>query len=271
MNVGLNPNCLQWNLYRGEVFNTPEVVIVRSSEGLGGMSRKLHRLFHDRLIPHTWATDNPPVLLNTWEARYFNVSHDSTVHLARCGREVGVDLLVLDDGWFCNRHDDTGALGDWFPDPIKFPHGLDGLCKEVNSLGMKFGIWLEPEMISKISDLYRLHESWVLRCPDRPVQIGRNQLVLDFSRTAVVEYMFETISELLKSCNIEYVKWDMNRPLTEVHSRRNADGGGLTTQSETSHRYMLGVYALLRRLTQAFPNVLFETCSSGGGRFDPGT
>ena len=146
---------------------------------MGGMSRKLHRLFRDCLIPQTWASQSPPVLLNTWEAKYFNISHDSAVHLARCGREVGVDLIVLDDGWFSDRHDDTTALGDWVPDPVKFPQGLGGVCKEINALGMRFGIWLEPEMVSKSSDLYRQHASWVLRCPDRPAQVSTRYTTSD--------------------------------------------------------------------------------------------
>ncbi len=210
------------------------------------------------------------MVLNTWEACYFAINHESVIQLAKRGNDVGADLLVLDDGWFMNRNDDTTSLGDWIPCAEKFPRGLKALTDEVNELGMRFGIWLEPEMVSRESSLYRDHPEWVLSVPGRPIQLGRNQMVLDFSRAAVVDHVFQVLSNLLNSCNIEYVKWDMNRPLTEVHSHRAMEGGPPVEQSETGHRFVLGLYALLRRLTAAFPHILFETCSSGGGRFDPG-
>lgn len=192
--------------------------------------------------------------------------------------------MVLDDGWFGNRDDDTCALGDWNVNTIKFPLGLNKLVEEINSLGVKFGLWVEPEMVSENSELYKLHPDWCLHVPGRPRQIGRNQLVLDFSRSTVRNYIFDQLCEVLSSANIEYVKWDMNRPLTEVYSIHDAEGN--PTQSETSHRYVLGLYEVLSRVTKRFPNILLETCASGGkfigllllvflyiclgGRFDPG-
>jgi alpha-galactosidase len=273
VNMGIHPMGLQWYLKPGGVFNTPEAVLVRSNKGLGGMSRVLHRLFLDKLIPHTWADDGPtPVLLNTWEARYFNVNHDNVVEMAKQAARVGIDLIVLDDGWFGKRNDITTSLGDWTADLTKFPLGLNGLADAVNAAGCKFGLWIEPEMVSEDSSLHSMHPDWYLRVPGRPRQIGRNQFVLDLSRKEVRDYLFEAIRIILSNANIEYVKWDMNRPLTEIYSQRVNDQmiGTSVWQSETSHRYVLGLYELQGRITKAFPNVLLENCSSGGGRFDPG-
>jgi len=267
-NMGIHPMGMQWYLKQKGEFNTPEVVMVRSSEGLGGMSRSFHRLFLDRLIPRNWSDDNPPVLLNSWEAKYFHVNHQNIVELARQSAKVGIDMIVLDDGWFGDRSDDKKGLGDWFVNLEKFPNGLKPMVDEINSLGLKFGIWIEPEMVSEQSMLFTSHPDWYLHVPFRPRQLGRNQMVLDLSRQDVRDYLFEVICSLLQSANIEYVKWDMNRPLTEVYSL--AAGSEEVWQAEISHRYILGLYDLQRRITEAFPHILLENCASGGGRYDPG-
>jgi alpha-galactosidase len=280
VNMGIHPHGFGWNLNPGSEFNTPEAVLVRSSKGLGGMSRALHRLILDRLIMPNWSDADshaPPILLNSWEAKYFNVNHTGIVDMARQARRIGADLLVLDDGWFGNRSDDQSSLGDWVPNLIKFPHGLDGLAREVNAIGIKFGIWVEPEMVSESSSLYRTHPDWCLHVPGRSRGIGRYQLVLDLSRADVRDHLFAQLSALLDSANIEYVKWDMNRPLTEVFSQRprvNVQEGDQHNvwQAETTHRFVLGVYELQSRVTTAFPHVLLENCASGGGIVEkPGT
>lgn len=242
--------------------------MVRSSEGLGGMSRTFHRLFLERLIPPNWSDLNPPVLLNSWEAKYFHVNHNNILDLARHAVKVGIDMIVLDDGWFGQRDDDKTGLGDWIVNLEKFPHGFKPLVDEMNEMGLKFGLWFEPEMVSEQSMLFTSHPDWYLHVPNRPRQLGRNQMVLDLSRQDVRDFLFHALSQVLSSANIEYVKWDMNRPLTEVYSL--AAGSEEVWQAEISHRYVLGVYDLQRRITSAFPHVLLENCASGGGRFDPG-
>lgn len=269
VNVGINPEGFTWHLDNrkgNNSFSTPEVIMSYSSHGLGQMSRTLHRAIRERLVPRNWRYTIPPVLINTWEAAYFNVSHEIVVEIAQAAVKANVELLVLDDGWFGVRNNTESGLGDWYPNLEKFPFGIDGIARAVNEVGMKFGIWVEPEMVSLDSDLYRTHSDWCLCVPTRSRTTGRNQLVLDFSRKVVREYIFEQLHNLLSSANIEYVKWDMNRHLTEVFSQEwHAD-----RQGEISHRFILGVYDVLGRLTEAFPKVLFESCSGGGGRFDCG-
>jgi alpha-galactosidase len=278
-NMGIHPMGFGWNLAPGDTFETPEVVMVRSKSGMGGMSRTLHRLTLDKICPASWSDHvptQPPILLNSWEARYFNVNHDNIVDMAYQAQTIGADLLVLDDGWFGLRNDDESSLGDWYPNLTKFPHGISGLAQAVNGAGVKFGIWVEPEMVSEESTLYKRHPEWCLHVPGRPRQIGRNQLVLDLSRSEVVDYLYEQLSKLFRSANIEYVKWDMNRPLTEAFSTgkwtgaQEKQGLGGVRQNETSHRFVLGVYELMGRLTREFPGILLENCASGGGRFDLG-
>jgi len=267
-NVGINPMGLQWHLTPNKTFNTPEVVMARSKEGLGGMSRAIHRLFLDRLLPRNWSDAEPPILLNSWEAKYFHVNHSNIVEMAQQASNVGINLIVLDDGWFGKRENDTCSLGDWVADMTKFPHGIKGLAEDVNAAGCKFGLWFEPEMVSEDSMLYTTHPDWYLHVPGRPRQIGRNQMVLDLSRQEVVDYVFNSLAAILSTANVEYVKWDMNRPLTEVYSA--ASEMGEVWQAEVSHRYMLGVYQIMNRVITTFPHILLENCASGGGRFDPG-
>lgn len=269
VNIGINPEGFSWFLSThedGNTFSSPEVLMSYSDSGLGEMSKGMHRLMRERLIPRSFRYKVPPILLNTWEAVYFDVKHEVIVQIADAAKKADIELLVLDDGWFSNRHDTSSGLGDWTVDKNKLPFGIDGLARAVNEIGLKFGLWVEPEMVSANSQLFKDHEDWCLCVPDRSRTKGRNQLVLDFSRIEVVEYIFELLCNLLMSANIEYVKWDMNRHLTEIFSQKwHAE-----RQGEIAHRFILGVYDVLGRLTKAFPKVLFETCSGGGGRFDCG-
>lgn len=270
MNVGINQEMFSWRLdsVDGEdnIFYSPEVIMSYSNSGLGALSRDMHRLIRERLVPPQWRYKVPPVLLNTWEAVYFDFKHETIVDIAVAAKKANVEMLVLDDGWFGKRNDTTTSLGDWYPNREKLPYGLNGLVRAVNDAGLKFGIWIEPEMVSVDSDLYRAHPDWCLFVPQRKHTLGRNQLVLDFARQEVVDYMYEQIEKILSTSNIEYVKWDMNRHLTEMFSRNIP----AERQGEVSHRFILGVYSMFKRLTTRFPYVRFESCSGGGGRFDAG-
>lgn len=264
--MGINPLNFEWILQSGEEFQTPEVVMVYSHQGLNHMSQTFHDLYRERLIRGRWKEEICPVLINNWEATYFDFNEEKIVSLAKDAKEVGVELFVLDDGWFKGRNNDKTSLGDWFVDTEKLPNGIDGLAKKINEIGMKFGLWIEPEMINKISELYKKHPDWVINTPNRRDSHGRNQYVLDFSRKEVVDYIYNMLAQILEKAPIAYIKWDMNRSISEPYSR------GLTPnkQGEIMHRYILGVYDLYERLTTNFPDVLFESCASGGGRFDPG-
>jgi alpha-galactosidase len=226
----------------------------------------LHSLVREHVIPPAFRHVQCPVLVNTWEAEYFNVSHDSVVAMARAAKSVDVEMIVLDDGWFGERHDATSSLGDWSPNLDKFPFGIRGLVQEVNAEGMAFGLWIEPEMVSTNSRLYREHPDWCLQLPGRVRHEGRNQLVLDLTRPEVREHVFESIACTLRAANVIYVKWDMNRHLTEAFSVALPGH----RQGEVIYRYTLGVYALHHRFVTAFPEIRFEACSGGGGRFDLG-
>ncbi len=264
--IGLNPAGFSWQLEPGETFQTPEAVLVFSSDGLGAMSRTYHRLYRTRLCRSRYRDSDRPILINNWEATYFDFDEARLVDLARRARALGVELFVLDDGWFGRRNDDRTSLGDWQANPAKLPHGLVGLAAAINREGLQFGLWLEPEMVSPDSELYRQHPDWCLHVAGRGRSTGRHQLVLDFSRPEVVDAIHAQLSALLRGAAIRYVKWDMNRHLTEVSSA----GRPPERQGETAHRHVLGLYALLEKLTAEFPDVLFEGCSGGGGRFDPG-
>ncbi|HEX8235241.1 MAG TPA: alpha-galactosidase [Abditibacteriaceae bacterium] len=264
--IGLNPIDFCWQLEAGEEFQAPEAVLVYSPCGLGEMSRTFHRLYRTRLCRGKWRDRERPVLINSWEANYFNISQEKMEALGRTASEAGIELLVMDDGWFGHRDDDTTSLGDWFVHRDKFPHGLEPLVSRINAMGLGFGLWFEPEMVSPDSELYRAHPDWCLHVPHRRRTTSRNQLILDLSRAEVCDFIVDSVSKILSSAPITYVKWDMNRNMTEVGS------GALPPQRqrETAHRYMLGLYRVLETLTQKFPDVLFESCSGGGGRFDPG-
>ncbi|MBZ5201542.1 alpha-galactosidase [Planomicrobium chinense] len=264
--IGINPFDFNWLLKNGESFQTPEAVLVYSDAGLNGMSQTYHRLYRTRLARGKWRDRERPVLINNWEATYFDFNEQKIFELAQSSKELGVELFVLDDGWFGKRDADTSSLGDWFEDKRKLPNGITQLAKAITGLGMEFGLWFEPEMVSKASDLYNAHPDWVIHVPNRRMSHGRNQLVLDFSRQEVVDYIYGLMAKVLRDAPISYVKWDMNRYMTEVGSL----GHPADRQREVAHRYILGVYSLYERLTSEFPHVLFESCAGGGSRFDPG-
>jgi alpha-galactosidase len=264
--IGLNPDGFAWTLEPGGAFNAPEAVLAWSSEGIGGLSDALHGLYRERLARGPWRDRARPVLLNSWEGVYFDFDHDRLVEMARAAADLGVELFVLDDGWFGERDDDTTSLGDWEVDRRKLPGGLGPLAADVEALGLRFGLWIEPEMVSPRSRLFEAHPDWAIGVPGRPRTESRQQLVLDLSRPEIVDHLEAAIAGVLGSASISYVKWDMNRNITEPH------GGALPPerQGEFFHRSMLGTYELWRRLTARFPEVLFESCAGGGGRFDPG-
>ena len=264
--MGIDPVDFAWKLEPGESFQAPEVVMVYSDHGVGGMSRTYHKLYRYNLCRGEWKTKKRPIIVNNWEATYFNFDADKLVAIAKDAADLGIEMLVMDDGWFGRRNNDKSSLGDWYVNEDKLKGGLGELVRRVNALGVKFGIWFEPEMISPDSDLYRAHPDWCLHTEGRERSIGRNQYVLDMSRKDVRDNIFDQMYKILSSANIEYVKWDFNRNLTEVGSTLLPPD----RQSEVTHRYMLGVYELLERLLTAFPHLLLEGCSGGGGRFDAG-
>ncbi len=264
--IGIEPDTFDWHLAPGETFTTPEAIVAWSHDGLGGLSATLHDLLRDRLARGTWRDRPRPILINNWEATYFDFDADRLVAIARSARALGIELFVLDDGWFGHRDRDDSSLGDWVVDRRKLPDGLDAVARRVTDLGLRFGLWIEPEMVSADSDLFRAHPDWAIGVPGRPRTESRQQLALDLGRPEVVDHLADAISAVLASAPISYIKWDMNRNVTEPY------GLGLAPerQGEFHHRYILGLYELYRRLTDRFPEVLFESCASGGGRFDPG-
>lgn len=264
MVMGINPTDFCWNLAPGESFQTPEAVLVYSDRGLGAMTRTFHDLYRQHLI--RGQEKYRPSLVNNWEATYFNFNTEKLIDIARDAAAAGIEMLVVDDGWFGHRNDDNSSLGDWFVNEEKLPGGLGHLVEEVNKLGLKFGIWMEPEMISVDSELYRVHPDYALQIPGRPGTLGRNQLVLDLSRQDVRDCIYGQIHKILSSANIEYVKWDMNRQLTDVASFQLKG----RSQGELYHRYVLGLYELQERMLRDFPHILLENCASGGARFDAG-
>ncbi|MBR0277581.1 MAG: alpha-galactosidase, partial [Clostridia bacterium] len=266
VNVGINPFGFNWLLEPDEEFQTPEVILTYSDKGFGQMSRTYHKLYRTRLVRGKYRDIERPVLINNWEATYFDFNEEKILNIAKKAKSVGVELIVLDDGWFGKRNSDNCSLGDWVADKNKLPNGINGLAKKVEALGMNFGLWFEPEMISLDSDLYRLHPDWCIHIDGRERTLSRNQLVLDLSRQDVRDYVVDAVSNVLKSAPISYVKWDYNRNITELGSEKLP----AERQQELPHRYILGLYEVLERITSAFPDVLFEGCSSGGGRFDAG-
>lgn len=264
--IGISSFDFDWTLNEGDTFQTPEAVMVYSDEGFGKMSRIYHKLYRTRLCRGKYRDEGRPVLINNWEATYFDFNEEKILKIAEKAKSAGIDLMVLDDGWFGKRNSDNCSLGDWIEDKNKLPDGMGSLAKKVNDMGMKFGLWFEPEMVSEDSDLYRAHPDWHIHVSGRPCSLGRHQMVLDLSRKDVCDYIVSAVSSMLKKANISYVKWDMNRYISEFGSPE------LPTdrQGEFAHRYVLGLYHVLEELTKAFPDVLIEGCSGGGGRFDPG-
>lgn len=264
--IGIHPEGFSWTLKKGETFQTPEAVLVYSGEGLGKMSRTFHRLYRKRLARGYWRDRVRPVVINNWEATFMDFTEDKILKFAETARKLGVEMMVLDDGWFGHRDDDTSSLGDWYPDPKKLPQGIRGLAEKIENMGMKFGLWIEPEMVNKDSRLYEEHPDWVINVPYRHACHGRNQFVLDFSKEEVVDYIGDQISGILRNAPVSYIKWDMNRSISEAFSQ----GRKAEEQGKLFHRHILGIYRLYERLTSEFPEVLFESCASGGARFDPG-
>ena len=255
---GINPFMFKWTLEKGESFVTPQCVMCYSENGIGGLSRELNDVYRTNLCRSKWADKDRPILINNWEATYFDFDEDKLLSIAKRAKEAGVELFVLDDGWFGTRNDDFSGLGDWTVNYDKLPSGIDGLAKKINDIGLKFGLWFEPEMVNPDSDLYRAHPDWAISVPNRISSLSRNQLILDLSRDDVCDYIITAVSDVLKSANIEYVKWDMNRPMTDM------------PYEGYNHKYTLGFYKIMDAITGAFPNILFEGCSGGGGRFDAG-
>ena len=265
VNIGINPDGFNWHLEAGEEFQTPEAVLVFSAEGIGEMSRIFHRLYNNNLIRGRWKTEKRPLLINSWEAAYFSFDTDKLVSFAERAKEVGIEMLVMDDGWFGVRNSDNCSLGDWYVNEDKLPGGLGVLIDRVNALGLKFGIWYEPEMISPDSDLYRAHPDWCIHVPGRDCSIARQQYVIDMSRADVRENIYGQMKDVLSKYRIDYVKWDFNRNISEAGSALLSVERG----EEIFHRFVLGTYEVMDRLTRDFPDLLIENCSGGGGRFDP--
>lgn len=255
---GINPFMFKWTLKKRESFVTPQCVMCYSESGIGGLSRKLNDVYRTNLCRSKWADKDRPILINNWEATYFDFNEEKLLSIAKKAKQAGIEMFVLDDGWFGKRNNDFSGLGDWIVNYDKLPSGIDGLAKKINDIGLKFGLWFEPEMVNPDSDLYRAHPEWAISVPDRTPALSRNQLILDLSRNDVCNYVINAVSNVLKSANIEYVKWDMNRPMTDM------------PYEGYNHKYTLGFYKIMDAITEAFPNVLFEGCSSGGGRFDAG-
>ncbi len=264
--MGINPEAFGWKLESGESFSSPEAVMVYSANGIGEMSRTFHKLYAKHLIRGKWKNIKRPLLINNWEATGMDFDGDTIVSFAAKAKELGIEMLVMDDGWFGYRNDDRSSLGDWQVNEEKLGGTLANLIERINALGLKFGIWYEPEMISRDSNLYRAHPDWCLHVPNREKSIARHQYVLDYSRQDVRDYIFNEMYKVLSVNKVDYLKWDFNRNLTEVGSATlPAD-----RQKEVFHRYVLGTYEVMDRLTKAFPDMLIENCSGGGGRFDPG-
>lgn len=263
---GINPLGFEWNLKPLESFQTPETVMVYSDSGLNGMSQIFHRLFRTRLARGKWRDITRPVLINNWEATYFDYDEEKLVEIAEKAAECGIELFVLDDGWFGTRNSDREGLGDWYVNYDKLKNGISGLSEKIRKTGLKFGIWFEPEMVNRKSSLYSQHPDWIIKDPNHTASYGRNQYVLDFSRPEVVENIYNQMAQIIRNSDISYIKWDMNRSVTECFSAAYPP----SQQGEIFHRYILGVYSLYEKLISEFPDILFESCASGGGRFDAG-
>lgn len=264
--MGIHPGGFKWRLKKGESFTTPEVVMAYSEQGLNALSQTYHKLYNNHLIRGAWKKRPKPILLNNWEATFMDFTEESILKIAGKAKEAGAELFVLDDGWFGKRDDDHAGLGDWVVNTSKLPDGMKGLAEKVNALGLEFGFWIEPEMVNPDSDLYRNHPDWILSVPGLKSSLCRHQLVLDYSKKEVVDYIYDMLYKVIDGANIAYIKWDMNRSISECFSI----GADREEQGMVYHKYVLGVYDLYERLIRDFPNILFESCASGGARFDAG-
>lgn len=266
MLMGINPDRFTWPLEKGQEFETPEVVIAMTDRGLNDLSQTYHSLYNNNLIRGKWKNEPRPILINNWEATFMDFTEERILSIAEKAKKAGVELFVLDDGWFGERNDDFAGLGDWIENPKKLPQGMKGLARKMNAMGLKFGFWIEPEMVNPDSNLFRRHPDWALSTPGRKASLGRHQMVLDYSREEVVDYIYGMLKKVIADAPISYIKWDMNRSLTEVYSTALPP----EQQGMVYHKYVLGVYSLYERLRADFPDILFESCSSGGNRFDAG-
>ena len=264
--MGIHPDTFEWILEAGEAFYTPEVILSCSTTGFAKLSQNFHHIIRNHVCRGTYQLSSRPVLINNWEATYFDFNEEKILNIARQASKLGIDMMVLDDGWFGKRDDDCSGLGDWFVNEKKLNGGLKALVEKINAMGMKFGLWFEPEMVSEDSDLYRNHPDWAIQIPGRKPMRSRYQLVLDMSNPEVVDYLYGVMSAILRENHIEYVKWDMNRSISDWYTATLSRG----RQMEMPHRYVLGLYELLEKLTSELPDVLFDGCSGGGGRFDAG-
>ncbi len=255
---GINPNEFRWTLKPSESFCTPQSVVCYSNKGFGKMSREFHDVFRNNIMKNSWCEKDRPILVNNWEGTYFDFDEEKLLKMARRAKDAGIEMFVLDDGWFGNRDDDKRSLGDWVVNTKKLPSGLKGLAEKINDIGLDFGLWIEPEMVNPDSDLYRAHPDWTVHVDERVPVESRHQLILDLSREEVCDYIVKAICDVIAGANIKYVKWDMNRQMTDM------------PRPGYNHEYTLGYYRIMKAITEAFPDVLFEGCSSGGARFDPG-
>ncbi len=263
---GINPSGFNFVIEPGESFEAPEAVMTYSHQGFNGMSQRMHAFIRQHIVRGTWRDKPRPILLNSWEAAYFKINEKNLLSLAKAAAEAGIELFVMDDGWFGHRDDDTSSLGDWSVNTKKLPGGLSSLAKKITDLGMMFGIWVEPEMVNADSDLYRAHPDWAIQIPGKAHSTGRNQMILDLINPEVQEYIIDAMSRVFSTPGLSYVKWDMNRFFSDVYSQSL----GAERQGEVFHRYMLGLYHIMGELTERFPHILFEGCAAGGNRFDLG-
>ena len=264
--MGIHPHCFDWKLEPSEEFQTPEAVMVYTDQGLNHLSQTYHRLYQKRLARGYWRDRARPILINNWEATQFDFSEDLLVRIAEKAKESGVELFVLDDGWFGKRCNEHAGLGDWIANPDRLKNGITGLAQRIEDLGMKFGLWFEPEAVSQKSGLYEKHPDWALHIPGYGLTEGRHEYLLDLTREDVRTYLKDMLDSYLRDGEIDYIKWDMNRPLTEVNSALLPP----EKKGETFHRYILGLYDILECLKTSYPDLLVEGCSGGGARFDPG-
>ncbi|MBQ1802746.1 MAG: alpha-galactosidase [Lachnobacterium sp.] len=267
--TGINPTNFMFEIKGGEEFEAPEAVMTYSANGFNEMSHNMHDFVREHITRGKYKYENRPILINSWEASYFDFNESKLLKLAKEAQKVGIELFVLDDGWFGKRNDDKSSLGDWFVNKEKLPSGLKGLVSKINDLGLDFGLWVEPEMVNVDSDLYRQHPEWCISHPSKPHSEGRNQRILDLSNDEVVSYIIEAMTDVFSSINLKYVKWDMNRIFSDYYSPMLAKRG-VFAQKELAHRYVMGLYKIMEELTNRFPEILFEGCSAGGNRFDLG-
>lgn len=264
--MGINPFDFNWQLDSGESFQSPEAVLTYSASGLNGMSRNFHDLIKNNIVNPLWQGRERPILINNWEATYFDFDEKKLLKLGSEAVKLGIELFVLDDGWFGKRNDDHSSLGDWYEDKKKLPGGLERLSKKLHAMGLQFGLWVEPEMVNLDSELYRAHPEWVIKTPSRPASEGRFQLMLDYANPEVIDHIYETLADLFRRADLQYIKWDHNRNISDLYSNALP----AERQKEQAHRYVLGLYRLLEKLKNEFPDILFESCASGGNRFDLG-